>query len=172
MEEGVHQGGGNGVHQGGGGGASGWRRRSIRVEEGVHQGGGGGASGGGLSPVLQLVQAGVGGAPDAGRLLPLLPLGELLGDELRLQRLRQPQDLRQLVHHRLERTEPLKHAHRPLYTTSEYYPLYYSESTAHCAPPQSTTRLYYSEYYPLYTSEYCLLYTSEYYPRWALERTT
>lgn len=51
------------------------------------------------SPVLQLIQAGVGRAADAGNLLPPLPLGQLLGDQVRQQRLRHIQQLRQLEHH-------------------------------------------------------------------------
>lgn len=47
----------------------------------------------GGSPVLQLVHAGVGRTADAGNLLPLLPLGQLLGDEVRDEGLADVQEL-------------------------------------------------------------------------------
>lgn len=51
------------------------------------------------SPVLQLVHAGVGRPADAGDLLPLLPLRQLLGDQVRQQRLSDVQEVGQLGHH-------------------------------------------------------------------------
>lgn len=50
-------------------------------------------------PVLQLVHAGVGRTADAGDLLPLLPLWQLLGDQLRQQGLGGVQEVRELDHH-------------------------------------------------------------------------
>lgn len=55
------------------------------------------------SPVLQLVHAGVGRPADAGDLLPLLPLRQLLGDQVRQQRLSDVQEVGQLGHHVLEK---------------------------------------------------------------------
>lgn len=50
-------------------------------------------------PVLQLVHAGVGRTADAGDLLPLLPLRQLLGDQLRQQGLSDVQEVGELDHH-------------------------------------------------------------------------
>lgn len=62
------------------------------------------------SPFLQLVHAGVGRATDAGDLLPLLPLRQLLGDQVGDQRLGEAQEVRQLHHHILTKQE--KHHHK------------------------------------------------------------
>lgn len=52
-----------------------------------------------VSPFLQLVHTGVGRTTDAGYLLPLLPLGQLLGDQVGDQRLGDAQEVGQLDHH-------------------------------------------------------------------------
>lgn len=63
-----------------------------------------------VSPFLQLVHAGVGRATDAGDLLSLLPLWQLLGDQVRDQRLGDAQEVGQLDHHILTKQE--KHHHK------------------------------------------------------------
>lgn len=55
-----------------------------------------------VSPVLQLVHAGVGRTADTGDLLPLLPLRQLLGYQVGQQRLGDVQEVGQLDHHVLE----------------------------------------------------------------------
>lgn len=52
-----------------------------------------------VSPVLQLVHAGVGRTADTCDLLPLLPLGQLLRNEIGQQRLGDVQEVGQLHHH-------------------------------------------------------------------------
>lgn len=52
-----------------------------------------------VSPVLQLVNAGVGRPTDAGDLLPLLPLRQLLANQVWQQRLGDAQNLGKLGHH-------------------------------------------------------------------------
>lgn len=57
---------------------------------------------GGFSPVLQLVHAGVWRAADAGDLLPLLPLRQLLGDQVGQEGVDDGEEVAQLDHRVLE----------------------------------------------------------------------
>lgn len=73
-----------------------WRKRRLKRKRWDGEGG---------SPVLQLVHAGVGRATDAGDLLTLLPVGQLLGDQLCQQGLSDVQQLVQPEHSVLKRSK-------------------------------------------------------------------
>lgn len=80
------------------------RNKEGGSEDGQMKGGGGGSrdrlkKSVQVSPVLQLVHAGVGRTADTGDLLPLLPLRQLLRNEVRQQRLGDVQEVGQLHHH-------------------------------------------------------------------------
>lgn len=79
-----------------------WRKRRLKRKR---------WDGEGSSPVLQLVHAGVGRATDAGDLLTLLPVGQLLGDQLCQQGLSDVQQLVQPEHSVLKKPKQKKTTH-------------------------------------------------------------